>query len=482
MTAAGFRFIDLFAGIGGFHHALTAPGFGGECVMACEIDDECQRVYKASFPETPLIGNIRDVTRNGEGADATLESISHAVPDHDVLCAGFPCQPFSKSGFQHGTLDRTRGTLFFDIMRIIGAKRPRFAILENVRNLAGPRHRDTWATIVAALRAEGYRVADKPLVFTPHLLPPELGGRPQVRDRVFILAERVSDGPTAETYLREPLVERKPYPGWDPLRWRILDWLDPEEAVVNRHVYELKTRERVWIEAWNEFVQQIPAETLPGFPIWVDAFVPEPELSVDLPKWKRDFLIKNSAFYVQHRRVIDRWLQKRWSDGSRVEDFPPSRRKFEWQARVAQPRREDRDLWGLVMHLRPSGIRVKAPNYLPALVAITQTSVIGPRHRRITPGESARLQGLPHDVFERAGVDDKVAYKQLGNAVNAGAVQHVARALFASANEAWGAVPHLQEPATLGLSAKLTWGASSPERVEARAGRQLNLLVHDYAD
>ena len=436
---AAFRFIDLFAGIGGFHHALA--GLGGDCVLAVELDEACRRVYASSHPGTPLVADIRSITRvhpDAKSDDRAADEIARIVPDHDVLCAGFPCQPFSKSGFQHGVRDRTRGTLFFDVMSIILAKQPRFVLLENVRNLAGPRHADTWSTIVESLRDAGYRVADDPVVATPHLLAPNEGGAPQVRDRVFVLAERLDCAP--EEARRGPLlVAREPTPGWDPRRWRIADLLDPDEAIPNLDAYSLRPQEVGWIEAWQAFSQQIPSDWLPGFPIWEEAFRLFPNVPDATPHWKADFLRKNSDFYRENKKVIDSWRNKRWGPlKQRVSDFPPSRRKFEWQARSAQPLRHDRDLSSLVLHMRPSGIRVKAATYLPALVAITQTSVIGPKvgdrkvWRRITPREAARLQGIPPDTFSNAGVPDAVAYKQLGNAVNVGVVRHVAQALFAS--------------------------------------------------
>jgi DNA (cytosine-5)-methyltransferase 1 len=435
VSEQAFEFVDLFAGIGGFHHALAA--LGGRCALAVEWDPECQAVYRGCFPETPLMGDIRGLTQHAGGAERDLDEVAALVPDHDVLCAGFPCQPFSKSGAQDGVRDTTRGTLFFDVMTIVLAKQPRFVILENVRNLAGPRHRHTWATIIDSLREAGYRVADEPVVLSPHLLAPELGGAPQVRDRVFILAHRVDRG-DMEVRVGERLLERSPSPGWDPDRWRIDQHLDPEHGVDDAARYWLRAEEQGWIAAWQAFVQRIDDDWLPGFPIWVDAFRDTPEVPAGTPRWKRDFLVKNAAFYRQHRTVIDRWLREQWGPlRQRVREFPPSRRKFEWQARKAQPTRATRDLGGLVLHLRPSGIRVKPPTYLPALVAITQTSIIGRRMRRITPREAARLQGIPSDVFARAGVSDAAAYKQLGNAVNVGVARHAARALFEAGGAAW---------------------------------------------
>jgi DNA (cytosine-5)-methyltransferase 1 len=436
-----FRFIDLFAGVGGFHHALSAPEFGGECVLASDIDALCRQVYAATWPgmkPDAINGDIRDFTLDLDGDDRSIQELDRLIPDHDVLCAGFPCQPFSKSGAQMGVLDSTRGTLFFDIVKIIQAKKPSFLLLENVRNLAGPRHRDTWATIVQTLRELGYRVSDEPVVFSPHFLPESLGGRPQSRDRVFILATRL-DGEADLT--QDPLIRRGPVGDWDPNTWDIEDWLLDDSEIENLEAYQLRDDEVAWLNAWQHFVQGIPADDLPGFPIWVDAFTDKPKIESDTPAWKADFLRKNSTFYRQHRTFVRSWLRKSWIPGAgyRVEDFPASRRKFEWQARLAQPKAVDRDLWKLTIHFRPSGIRVKPATYLPALVAITQTSVIGSRRRRITPVEAGRLQGLPDTVFPTACVDDSTAYKQAGNGVNVGVVKFVAAHLFASAGAPWGA-------------------------------------------
>lgn len=440
VTEPAFRFIDLFAGIGGFHHALSSPEFGGECVFASDIDDMCRSVYRTTWPDMPaerIVGDIREITM-AAGEDRPDHEIDEAIPDHEVLCAGFPCQPFSKSGSQKGAADETRGTLFHDILAIARAKRPRFLILENVRNLAGPNHRDTWLTIIKSLRELGYRVSSEPVVFSPHLLPPHLNGAPQSRDRVFILATHVGQG---AVLTEDPLVNRAPVSAWNPHHWNIEDYLLDDRDIPNLGNYLLRDDEIAWLNAWQAFIQGIPDDDLPGFPIWVDAFKKRPRIPAGTPEWKADFLRKNSAFYVKHQIFIDEWLTKSWSetDTYRVRDFPASRRKFEWQARMAQPTRDVRDLWHLTLHLRPSGIRVKPATYLPALVAITQTSIIGSRRRRITPVEAGRLQGLPDTVFGASDVDDKTAYKQVGNGVNVGVVQFVASQLFASSNVAWGA-------------------------------------------
>lgn len=440
----GFTFIDLFAGVGGFHHALA--GLGGECVQAVELDPEARHVYRASFPEMPdqaVVADIRSLTRRTAHPDAeelTPEDVRKRVPEHDVLCAGFPCQPFSKSGFQRGVRDKTRGTLFFDVMSIVLAREPKFVILENVRNLAGPRHADTWVTIVESLRDAGYCVADDPVVMSPHLLSPAEGGAPQSRDRVFVLAYRLPAGSVEDRRVGELLAQRKPSAGFDPDTWKIRSILDDAVPLGG---YGLRAEERAWLQAWQAFVQEVPDDTLPGFPIWVDAFKTPALRPSGIPSWKADFLRKNADFYLRHRGLIDKWLDRRWGTAQQtVLDFPVSRRKFEWQARKEQPAAASRDLERLVVQLRPSGIRVKPPSYVPALVAITQTSVLGPKvtgqdWRRLTPREAAKLQQIPFEGFAAAGVSDKAIYKQLGNAVNVGVVGHLAALLFEHGRAPW---------------------------------------------
>ncbi|SIS90117.1 DNA (cytosine-5-)-methyltransferase [Salimicrobium salexigens] len=166
-----YRYIDLFAGIGGIRLAFEPYG---ECVFSCEWDNKAKETYEANFWEKPA-GDIREV----EAA---------AVPDHEILLAGFPCQPFSLAGVskktslgkKHGFLDETQGTLFFDIARIIKEKQPQAFLLENVKNLRSHDKGRTYKVIKKVLEEElGYTVYDK-IINAKGLVP-------QNRERIYIV-------------------------------------------------------------------------------------------------------------------------------------------------------------------------------------------------------------------------------------------------------------------------------------------------------
>jgi DNA (cytosine-5)-methyltransferase 1 len=163
------RYIDLFCGIGGFRIAATQVlkklRVTSECVFSCDIDPFSRKAYFENFGENPA-GDIRDVDAG-------------SIPAHDLLFAGFPCQPFSIIGNGKGFKD-TRGTLFFDIARIIEAKRPKAFLLENVKRLASHKHGETLKRIIQTLKGLGYHVDYKILNALDY-------GLPQKRERVFIV-------------------------------------------------------------------------------------------------------------------------------------------------------------------------------------------------------------------------------------------------------------------------------------------------------
>jgi len=445
---AAFEYVDLFAGIGGFHAVLDA--MGGECVYAVEIDSAARRVYEANWGKSALgLNDKGDITLDTADGNVT-------VPKHDVLVAGFPCQPFSKSGAQKG-MDETRGTLFFNIMEIVRHHQPAVVLLENVRNLAGPRHVHEWDVIIEKLREAGYVVSAKPAILSPASLAPEAGGHPQTRERVFIAATRVEPiRPSTvhdvrlaagELNLPNPQDDVEPITLDQHLRmrgeWDLAEHLPLIDSpdVPGTKVSDEEWR---WINHWGEWVPRVramlaheadrdgvPAKDIPGFPIWANAWTTDDTQRNKALRdaagmvWKISHLTKNYDLYDRLRAFDAAWTA-RWLGTTR--QFPESRQKFEWQAQGAA------SVHDCVISLRPSGLRVKRPTHLPALVAISQTPIIATLKRRLSLIEGARLQGLP-DEFTWAGQKDAATWKQLGNGVNTGVV---AQALAAQVErDAW---------------------------------------------
>jgi len=161
------KFIDLFAGLGGFHLALKQ--FGYQCVFASEINPHLRVLYKKNFDLEPK-GDIRQIVETD-------------IPSHDLLCAGFPCQPFSKAGKQDGLNCPHNGNLFDEIIRILKAHQPTYILLENVANLKKHDKGNTWEVIRTRLESEGYAVQEK--ILSPHKF-----GIPQIRERMFIVGSK----------------------------------------------------------------------------------------------------------------------------------------------------------------------------------------------------------------------------------------------------------------------------------------------------
>lgn len=170
-----FKFIDLFAGIGGFHYALH--NIGAECVFASEIDENARKTYKANLGTISV--NLFKNENIYFNKDITKQIISE-IPDFDILCAGFPCQPFSNAGFRKGFED-TRGTLFFNIAEIISKKQPQAFFLENVRGLLNHDNGKTFETIKRVVTEDlGYSFFYKIVKASDY-------GLPQARPRLYMV-------------------------------------------------------------------------------------------------------------------------------------------------------------------------------------------------------------------------------------------------------------------------------------------------------
>ena len=412
------RFVDLFAGLGGFH--VAAEAVGARCVFSCEIDERLRHVYESNFGLMPA-GDIRGIN-------------PRAVPQHDLLCAGSPCQPFSKAGEQNGFRDRARGKVLFNVLDILRLHRPRYLILENVPHFIRHRGGKTYETLASALRALGYSIDAREL--SPHHF-----GIPQVRGRMYLVGRL---GPLVGFRWPEPIGDsRKP-----DIR-AILDSKPPDAHPLGKQALDC-------IRVWQEFLREFPKQAkLPSFPIWSMEFgatyptgydtlcnVPmkrlreargvfgEPLAGLRraellklvpsharadkgaFPRWKQTFIQQNRDLYREHRAWLRRWVPK-------IRSFPASLQKLEWNCQG-----ERRNIWEYILQFRASGLRVKRATSAPSLVAMTTTQVpiVAWERRYMSVRECARLQSLES---LRALPPGAAGFRALGNAVNAEVVRRI---------------------------------------------------------
>ncbi len=419
------KFIDLFAGLGGFHKALHE--LGHQCVFASELDPTLREVYKINWSIEPK-GDIKKIVTN------ELESI----PKHDILCAGFPCQPFSKAGKQLGR-DDDRGTLFDEIVKILEFRTPKYFILENVPFIKQHDNEETWNYMHKKLTDLGYEVDHE--VYSPQDF-----GIPQHRKRIFIVGSLKG------------------------LAHFSFDEIDEQKtALINIHQFieenpkqfkALPKANQQCLRLWQKFIDQIPKETkLPGFPIWGMEFgatytfetsyplklsaselgeykgnfgislkgMSKDEQRKNLPSyariekafpdWKRSYIRQSRAFYQENKRHIQDVVKEIAQYESQ------SWQKLEWN--VGDNKRK---LTDYILQFRASGIRVKKVDFFPSLVCTnTQIPIIGWQKRYITKEEGLKLQSLEGIELPP---NDNAAFRALGNAVNSKIVKLIAEKLI----------------------------------------------------
>ena len=387
------KYIELFSGIGAFTQAIHRIDNSAECKFAADININCAKVYKENYK----IDSLCDITKK----DVT------EIPNHDFCFFSPPCQAFSKGGKQKG-FDETRGTLIFDVFRILENKKntghaPKYILMENVRNLVSHDNGNTINVILKGLHELGYRTTKLPLVLSPHQF-----GIPQLRERAFLPGIYDPENSMIPLEFDLGALMKKE----DNDIYSIIDKSNSDKTL------RISKEEKRTIDAWEEFYHGINLKTI-GFPVWADFFYGNQDIS-SFPTWKVDFVNKNIKLYENNKQFIDGWIKK-WDI---YNTFTPTQRKFEWQCGERL-----NSINKALIQFRPSGMRVKVPTVAPALVAMVQTPVVGALGRKLSLQECLRLQDFPSD-FNFGDQSTHESYKQLGNSICVKVLEQVTRKLL----------------------------------------------------
>lgn len=400
------RFIDLFAGIGGFHYALKQIDKDAKLVMASEIDKYAKIAYSTNHKvDEEKILNIREYTQENEEGQNLLNSLNEV----NLVMGGFPCQTFSNAGKKLGFLDETKGTLFFDVATIIKKKQPKYVLLENVKHLAKHDDGKTWETIRNTLRELGYLVPEEPILLSPHQF-----GIPQIRWRVFIPAVKAENG------LKQKDIEFK-FDKQFTDKFRKIKFdnpIDEKTIITDKKVLDA-------LEAWGEFIKNVkrPFErTLPV--VWLDYMNDKKVNFSGMQDWRVKYIKDMQELYRNNKEYIDSWMKKH-----NVNAWQKRERKLEWQAGASEF-----DYKNTYVQLRQSGFRFKTPDVFPTLVAMVQTSLFFDKTinkwRYLSTKEVCQLQSFPK-TFKLDSVPEYQTYKQFGNSVNVDVVRMVLEKLIA---------------------------------------------------
>ncbi len=419
------KFIDLFSGLGAFNLALSNQGH--ECVFAAEINSLLSETYEKNFNIKPY-GNIKEIDKEKD------------IPAHDILCAGFPCQPFSKAGKQEGMLDVERGSLFDDIVDILKIHKPKYFILENVRNLYTHDKNKTWLYIETQLTKAGYEIDKK-------ILSPHFYGIPQHRERLFIVgskeglrhfkwSQKNGSSKTIKDILK---TKSNNYIDLEPEKQKVLKlWQKIIEAIGN----DTKIVRPLWSMEWGAtypFEEKTPYKTTKsdlasykgayGKAIKGDT---KKEMLNRLPNyaktsqnsfpsWKKNFIRRNRTFYEQNKKILEPFIFELKSLNSE------SWQKLEWNV---SGEGDTRNIYDYILQFRGSGVRVKRTDYFPSLVTVpTQIPIIGWEQRYISPEEGLELQSMKLKFLPN---NRNNQFRAIGNAVNVKIIDTIAKNLILS--------------------------------------------------